>query len=315
MEYRQLGTTGIKVSRLCFGSLTVGPLQANLPLRESTRVLCHALELGVNFIDTAQIYRTYPIIREVIKNGFKDVVICSKSYDYTREGMEKTLKEALSAIGRDYIDIFMLHEQESASTIKGHWEAVEYLLKARRAGLVRAVGISTHSVEAVRAAALTPELDVIQSIINKEGLGIRDGSVSDMRQAISFASSVGKGIYGMKALGGGHLLAEKNKALAYVLSIEELSSVAVGMQSLNEVEYNVRFFSGQAITPALEESLQKKRRRLHIEDWCLGCGRCVERCTAGALSLIEGKVRVNQFLCRLCGYCGSVCPEFCIKII
>lgn len=315
MKPDPLGSTGIKVSRLCFGSLTMGPLQANLPVREGSAVMRQALEQGVNFIDTAQIYGTYPYIKEAIKGDYRRTVIASKSYDYTYEGMRASLVEALRGIGRDYIDIFLLHEQESALTIKGHWEAVEYLLKARQEGLVRAIGISTHCVEGVRAAAMVPEFDIIHPIINMAGVGIQDGSVNDMLDAISFAFSMGKGLYGMKALGGGHLIASSTEALNFVLGIKELSAIAVGMQSIDEVNFNVRLFSGQPVPAYLKDILTRRKRRLHIEEWCVACGRCVEKCSAGALSIVSGRAQVNPGLCRLCGYCGAVCPEFCIKII
>ena len=58
-----LGNTSIKVSRMCFGSLTIGPLQRNLPLAEGSSLIRTALEAGVNFIDTAQLYRNYSYIR------------------------------------------------------------------------------------------------------------------------------------------------------------------------------------------------------------------------------------------------------------
>jgi hypothetical protein len=84
LEYRVLGSTGIKVSRLCFGCLTVGPLQANLPVEEGARVIARAFEMGVNFIDTAKLYNTYHYIKRAIEiSGKKDIVISSKSYDYT----------------------------------------------------------------------------------------------------------------------------------------------------------------------------------------------------------------------------------------
>ena len=134
MEYRILGKTGIKVSRLCFGALTVGPLQANLPIEEGAAVLRYALENGVNFIDTAKLYKTYPYIKKALKGWDKPVVIASKSYDYTWEGMKKSLEEARIAIDRDYIDIFMLHEQESELTLEGHREALEYLVEAKEQG-------------------------------------------------------------------------------------------------------------------------------------------------------------------------------------
>jgi len=315
LEYNYLGKTGIKVSRLCFGALTVGPLQANLPVGEGVAVIRRALESGVNFIDTAELYQTYPYIREAIRGREHETIITTKCYAYTREGMKKSLDVALAGLGRDYIDIFLLHEQESELTIQGHWEAVEYLLEAKRRGVVRAVGISTHSVRGVRAAASVPEFDVIHPLVNISGIGICDGTVEDMIGAIQEAWRAGKGLYGMKALGGGNLIGNSGEAFSFVLSLSGLASVAVGMRTAAEVDYNVAIFGGLTVTREIEQIVSSQRRQLHIEDWCRGCGECVKRCGAGALSIVGGKVKIEQGLCRLCGYCGSACPEFCIKIV
>lgn len=315
MEYRTLGRTGIRVSRLCFGSLTVGPLQANLPVKEGAKIIRYALDAGVNFIDTAELYGNYEYIREGTAGRSGGVVLATKSYAYTGEGMRSSIEKALRETGRDYIDIFLLHEQENELTIRGHWEAVEELLKAKQKGTVRAVGISTHSVRAVRAAAAVPEFDVIHPLINMKGIGIRDGSAEDMKAAIAGAFRAGKGLYGMKALGGGSLISVKEEALAFALSVPGLASLAVGMQSTEEVDFNVALFEGRPVDPEVELAVSRKDRRLHIEDWCSGCGRCAGRCSQGAISLVDGKAFADRSLCRLCGYCAAVCRDMCIKII
>ncbi|NTW04837.1 MAG: 4Fe-4S binding protein [Peptococcaceae bacterium] len=315
MEYRELGNTGINVSRLCFGSLTIGPLQANLSLGEGSRIIKHALEQGINFIDTAEYYNNYRIIKEGISDYKNKVVIASKSYAYSSQDMRKSIEKALVGIDRDYIDIFLLHEQESELTIRGHWEAAEALFRAREEGLVRAVGISTHSVAAVKAASEIWRFDIIHPLLNIKGIGIMDGSPDDMKEAIQDAVGAGKGIYSMKALGGGNLISQKERAINYILSINEISSIAVGMQSISEVDYNTAFFQGREIPAEVEEAVARQNRYLHIEDWCQGCGSCVLRCKQGALTLVAGKAVVDHFLCRLCGYCAPECRDMCIKII
>lgn len=315
MQYRVLGRTGMKVSRLCFGALTIGPLQAGLPVANGARIIRRALEAGVNFIDTAELYRTYSYIREALQGFAGDVVVVSKSYAYTYHGMRESVEKALRELGRDYIDIFMLHEQESRLTIEGHREAVQYLLEAKERGLVRAVGISTHHVEGVLGAAATPEIDVVHPLLNVAGLGIRGGTVDDMLMAVRKASEAGKGLYAMKALGGGNLLGRAEEAFNFVLSIPELASVAVGMSTLEEVEYNTRLFAGAAVPEPLKKRVRRQPRRLHIEEWCRGCGQCVNRCKAGALSIAGDRVTVDGSLCTLCGYCGAACPEFNIKVV
>lgn len=315
MEYRTLGTTGLVVSRLCFGTLTISPLQAALPVEEGASIIRHALALGVNFIDCAELYKTYPYVREALRYGRYEAVIATKSYAYTREMMRRSLEQARRELDRDSIDLFLLHEQESLLTIRGHWEALEFLLNARERGWVRAVGISTHHIAAVEAAVKIPEIEVIHPLYNIRGIGIRDGSPEEMLAAVRRAHAAGKGVYGMKALGGGHLLADPVTALRAVLCLPEFDAIAVGMRSVQEVEYNVRLFSGQAIPQDLVDILQRTPRRLHIEDWCAGCGSCVEACHAGALRLNGDRPEVNPECCCLCGYCAAACPEFCIKVI
>lgn len=315
MKYVQLGETGLTVSRICFGALTIGPLQANLKLHRGAEIIKYALDSGINFIDTAEIYGTYPYIREAVNGRREQVIIASKSYAYSREGMQKSLEKALQALATDYLDIFLLHEQETVMTLAGHRPALEYLLEAKKQGLVRAVGISSHSVEAVAAAAKMPEIDVIHPLLNMRGIGIINGTLEEMLVAVKSAYDQGKGIYSMKPLGGGNLILEAEKALQYAFSLDFVHAVAIGMQSRAEVDYNVAVLKGVPPDPKARDKVGKQKRRLHIEEWCQGCGRCVDRCSAQALTLVNGRAVVDDNLCRLCGYCAAVCSQFCIKVI
>ncbi|MCG0276402.1 MAG: aldo/keto reductase [Thermosediminibacteraceae bacterium] len=315
MQYTSLGKTGILVSRLCFGTLTLGPLQANFSAEKGADLICRAVEFGVNFLDTAEFYQNYPHIRLAIKKSGKDLVIATKSYAFTYEGMKESVEKARKALDRDIIDIFMLHEQESRLTLKGHREALEYLIEAKEKGIIRATGVSTHTVEVVLAASEMDEIDVIHPIVNYRGIGIKDGTVDDMINAIKKAYDKGKGIYGMKCLGGGNLIREKKKAFKFVLGLPYLHSIAVGMKSEHEVIANVLTFEGKDVPEEVEKCISSAKRRLIIENWCEGCGRCVRRCGFKALFLEKGKAAVNSERCTLCGYCGGVCPEFCIKVV
>lgn len=316
MEKRILGGTGISVSRLCFGALTIGPLQANLTLENGADIIVRAIEKGVNFIDTAELYGTLPMIRRAMfKTGKKDLVIATKSYAYSVETAEKSLKKALKEINRDYVDIFLLHEQESDLTLKGHWEAVEYLIRMKEAGHIRAVGLSTHYIAAVKAANRVPEIEILHPLINVRGLGIQDGTAEEMIGHLKTAKASGKGIYGMKPLGGGNLISHAAECLKWAVGQDCLDSIALGMQYPEEVDANVAFFETGSFPENSAKALKSRKRRLLIHDWCSRCGSCIDRCKIHALTMGEKTVEVDGEKCILCGYCSAACPSLCIKVI
>ncbi|MBS4535372.1 aldo/keto reductase [Clostridium sp. D2Q-14] len=316
MKNVKLGNTNIDVSRLCFGSLTISPLQRNFSYKEGAKLIRYAFDRGINFLDTAELYDNYGHINLFLKDiDRKDFVIATKSYSYSKETAENSLMKALNELGTDYIDLFLLHEQESEHTIKGHYEAIEYFIKAKEKGIIRSIGISTHRVEGVLAAAKYNEIEVVHPIINKIGIGIQDGDSNDMINAIKKCHALGKGIYGMKPLGGGHLLKNVEEAFNYVQDIKEIHSIAIGMQSHLEVDANVNLIEKRTINKDIEKKLRKSNRKLHIADWCVGCGRCQEICRHNAIKIVNGKAQVDKNKCVLCGYCGRYCNEFCIKII
>ncbi len=314
MKYSNLGKTGIAVSRLCFGTLTIGPLQARLSLEEGASLLVEAFDNGINFFDTAEIYLNYDYIRNAFKGVNPKPVVATKSYAYKASTMEQSLSRALKEMALEVIDIFLLHEQESEKTIRGHYEALEYLIRAKEKGYVRAVGISCHTVSAVEGALKYPEIEIIHPLFNRRGIGIRDGTPRQMLEAVEKAVERDIGIYAMKPLGGGHLIQEAEKALQFVLSQNSIHSVAVGMQSREELLFNQAIFSGSPVPEDVRTGLQHKSRRIVVQDWCRGCGECTQHCPQGALTVAKDKAVVNGDLCIFCGYCGRYCDELCIKI-
>ena len=75
---------------------------------------------------------------------------------------------------------------------------------------------------------------------------------------------------------------------------------------------NVRAFEGDF---SLLEPLSRRERHLMVHDWCEGCGRCEARCGQHAIRVVDGRARVDQEKCVLCGYCAGVCPQVCIKVV
>jgi len=310
----KLGFNGPQVSEVCFGSLAISPLQGRVSLEQGREIFGYACAKGIDWVDTAEIYDNYTQLKPVLAQ-YPAIKVVSKSYAVTGKQLMDSVEKARKQLGRDCIDIFLLHEQESHYTLKGHSEAWEALRQAKLEGRVGYIGISTHAIAGVRAGALQPGLDILHPIINHQGLGIIDGNLQEMLQAIAFAAEMGIGIYAMKVFGGGHLANEPEKALRFVRNIPGVQAMALGMSSKQEVDYNLALLAGDPIDEKLRQAVIYRKRKLYIADWCQGCGDCVSFCPQGALDITGGQATVQTEKCILCGYCGRVCPHFCLKIV
>jgi len=159
------------------------------------------------------------------------------------------------------------------------------------------------------------DADVIHPLLNLRGIGLLDGSAADMVAACTKAHDAGLGIFGMKMLGGGHLLQDFSAAADFALNLNFADAFAVGMQSEAEVDMNIALFTGQPISQDLLAATRRHQRRLAIGDWCTGCGACVARCGERALHLEDGRAVADSGRCIFCGYCATVCRDFCIKVV
>ncbi len=312
-----LGKTGIEVTELCCGTLILGQLQANLPPEEGAKAVRRALELGVNFIDTAKSYRTYEHTRLGME-GFRDVVIASKSLVTTGQEMREDVEACLRALRRDTVDIFHLHLVKSPADLHEREGALEALIRCREEGKIRAIGISAHGPEGVLAGLECEEIEVVFPVLNRKGLGIIGGTYEEMVAAIGRVHERNLGLYVMKPLGGGHLIQDIPGAIAHVRDTGLFDSVAVGLKNPEEVEIMAGLFAGEP--GAAERALvmggnMAGKKRLHIYDACKKCGRCVDACAQGALTLGEKKAQVDPDRCILCGYCAASCPNFMIRVM
>jgi aryl-alcohol dehydrogenase-like predicted oxidoreductase len=317
MQYNQLGKTSIEVSKLCFGTLTTSPLQKNFAPRASAALFKEAYDRGVNFYDTAESYENYDHLKYFLQLVPREnVVITTKTYAYNKKMAEKSFTQALKAMDTDYIDIFLLHEQVNHMTIKGHFEAVKFLMEQKEKGLIKALGISTHHISGAKGLMDFDALDILHPIINYKGIGIVDGTLEAMVATLkTLKHDYNKGIYGMKPLGGGNLLNTIDQAFAYINGLDFLDAIAIGMQSIEELDYNIKVINHEPIADALKNKLSLNNRQLLIADWCTGCGKCIKTCQQQALRLENHRAVVDQHKCTLCGYCAAVCKDFCIKII
>ena len=379
----QLGQTGILVSPVGCGVLPMGPGQLALPVEEGAKLICYALSKGINFIDTAQYYKTYPYIRRALEmlesrseeadgahaaagsaddlranfvsaageagnpaasavpadstsgklaansvprvntpSGGADAassvpdsdiprpIISSKTLASDYEGAYAAIREECAALGVPYIDIFLLHEVRSGQFAMRHgaWRA---LMAAKAEGLVRAIGASTHHVDVVEELTGVPACDVIFPLINYAGMGIRRGrsaaSCADMAAAIAAARGAGKGLYSMKARGGGNLAAHYREALDYVFGLDSIDSVMLGFGCRRDIDDIVSFLDG-SMPQDYAPDVSAKRVRVNQED-CEGCGTCLAVCHSAAIAYNKnGLAEIDRSKCITCGYCAQACP-------
>jgi len=310
-----MSKSGLEVTELCYGTLTLGTLQANLSTQDGARAIRHALELGVTFFDTAQRYGSYPHLREGL-DGWQDrVVVASKSHERSYESMRDAVEESLREMNLDRIGIFHLHLIRSREDFYEREGALKCLIEFREKGVIQSIGISAHSAEGVNAMLDCDDIDVVFPIVNKNGFGIVAGTLDDMLSAVRAARAKGKDIYAMKPLGGGHLIKKIPEAIDYLRKLSVFDSIAVGMKTPDEVEMNVQIFEKGYASEELVDRVKFIGKRLIVYDSCKKCGKCEETCDQGAIKVGEKKAVVDHEKCILCGYCAATCPIFALRVI
>lgn len=266
-------------------------------------------------IDTAHMYGTFAHVREGIRGYTGEVLVASKTHAVDAATAREHVEEALREMGLERLDVLLLHGGRVASPFTERAAVFEELCRMKEKGIARTIGISSHFISVIRDAAENPEVDVIHPLINRTGMGILDGTAQEMVQAIAMAASAGKGVYAMKALAGGNLISSARESISWVMALEGVHSLALGMMSEAEIEANVELVSRGNASGEVWEQLEKGERRLTImRKFCTGCGACIEVCKDGALSMVEGAALVDPAACVLCGYCGAACPDFIIRV-
>lgn len=174
VNYCTLGKTGINVSKIGFGTGTTSftgiNLHSSMSVKDLSGLLIYAYELGVNLWDTAYTYETYPHIRkalDIIKR--ESIVISSKTDKSNYKDALSEIENSLRFLQTDYIDIFLLHGVRNAFDFRVRKGALKALMEAKKKGLIRAVGFSSHGIGAIEAAQNMAELDIVMARVNFSG--------------------------------------------------------------------------------------------------------------------------------------------------
>src|SRR5690242_10472279 len=176
MEYRELGRTGWKVSAISFGAWAIGGTWGNVKDEESLAALHRALDLGVNFFDTADVYgdgHSEQLLAKLRKERSEPFYVATKAgrrsdphvaRSYTRENLTAYVERSLQNLGVETLDLLQLHSPPSEVYYMPEvFDALEGLV---RAGKVRYYGVSVEKVEEALKAIEYPNVQSVQIIFN-----------------------------------------------------------------------------------------------------------------------------------------------------
>lgn len=312
LQKKELGNTGLKISELCLGLLPMGPLQLNVPEEEQIEIIQAALEHGVNFFDTAEAYQTQPTLGKALRGRRDRAVITTKSYAKTYDEMCKAVEKSLRELDTSYIDIYLMHNT-SVEAVEKKDGALSCLLKMKEEKVIRAIGVSLHDPVTMDKLSERDDLEVFLTVVNRDGLGIKNGTLADMLSAIAKAKIHGKGIYLMKTLAGGNRIDSIEDAFSYARSIPGVASLAVGIVNMNELMMDLSFFGAENLS--YDPATKEVKSYLVAKRMCVGCGTCVKTCPGGIIEMVDGKAYIDREKCVRCGYCSAACPEFAIRFV
>ena len=230
-----LGNTGIEVSRLAMGSGTHGSNgssdQTRLGIAGFAGVLAHGYDQGIRFFETADQYGAHPHVAEAIRQvGRQNVVVLTKTTAQTATAAQADLDRFRRELGIDMIDIVLLHNKQSATWTTECAGAMDVLSAAKDSGVIRAHGVSCHTLAALQLAARTAWVDVDQARINPDGI-LMDADPATVINLLKQMKAAGKGVIGMKILGEGRLGNDLDRALTHAVGLDSIDAFTIGFTS------------------------------------------------------------------------------------
>ena len=304
-----------------------------------------ALDAGYVFLDTAQGYQrgsNESMLGEILKdrprNSFfiatkaslpKDQTSGGYGPDATEEAYTKKIDTSLKSLGLDYIDIYHHHGTWTRGATL-HGPILSALQKAKQAGKIRWIGVSTHrnEPEVVDAATDSKVYDVALVAYN-----FRQQHAAEVQQAIARAAGAGLGIVGMKSMGGNRGGAyastqiDARACIKWVLQDPSVATVICGFTTFDQMTLDLAILKDLTLTASEREQLRKASLTAGL--YCQGCGACVGQCRQ-ALPIPE-LMRAHMYLYgyrnlvaaqdlvlslalpnTVCGDCGA-CPVACMN--
>ena len=317
MEYRILGKTGLKVSRMGFGGIPIQRIDA-----EGTKKLMKALmDAGVNYIDTA---RGYTVSEELLGFALEGIrehfVLATKSMARTAEAMAADIAVSLKNLRTDYIDLYQVHNPNLAQLeqVCAPGGALEALEEAKAVGNIGHIGITAHSKEVFEKALELPWVETIMfpyNIVETQG-----------EKLIRACREKNVGFIDMKPLAGG-AIEDAALALRFICANEDVDVLIPGMAEISELSQNLAACEDASPLSGEERTRIMEIRQALGTNFCRRCNYC-QPCAAGinisGVFLFEGYLSryglaewakgryatlpVKASACIGCGACEDRCP-------
>jgi aryl-alcohol dehydrogenase-like predicted oxidoreductase len=239
-----IGRTGIKTSRLAMGTGTVGSghhsHQTALGVKGLSQLLLNGYDQGLRFFDAADSYGSHPHVAEALKRVPRDkVTVLTKTWARDPKTAREDLDRFRRELGTDYIDICLMHCLTEANWTEQYRGVMDVFSEAKQKGIIRSHGCSCHSIEALRAAAKSPWVEVDLVRINPIG-SYMDADPQTVVGVIREMRAAGKGIVGMKILGQGSMRNRQDEALKFALGLGLLDAFTIGAENKAEQEDLIR---------------------------------------------------------------------------
>jgi aryl-alcohol dehydrogenase-like predicted oxidoreductase len=214
--------------------------QTALGVKGLSELLLTGYDRGLRFFDAADSYGSHAHVAAALKQLPRDkVTVLTKTWARDAAGVRADLDRFRRELGTDYLDACLMHcvtEADWTTRFRGAMDALE---EAKAKGVIRAHGCSCHSIEALRAAAKSPWVEIDFARINPIGSHM-DGDPGTVVAVLREMKAAGKAVVGMKILGQGDLRARQPEALRYALGLGLLDAFTIGAESKSEQEDLIR---------------------------------------------------------------------------
>jgi aryl-alcohol dehydrogenase-like predicted oxidoreductase len=231
-----LGKTGIRTSRMAMGTGTIGAGGSSNQTRTGglTRLLRTGYDRGLIFFDTADSYGSHPEVGAAVSQLPRDkVVIMTKCDSRDPKVAKADIERYRRELKTDYIDILLIHCVTEGDWTERYRGVMDVFEEAKQKKIIRTHGVSCHSIDALRAAARSPWVEVDLVRLNPVGAHM-DADPETVIGVIKEMRAQGKGIIGMKILGQGAMRTRQDEAIRFALGTGVLDAFTIGAESESE---------------------------------------------------------------------------------